>query len=155
MFTDAPQAEPSTLRKLAKYGAVSAIATPINIVILTVLADFFGWDPTLANIIAVSISAVPSYFLNRAWVWQVDGVISFRREVLPFWILAFFGLVLSTILVRFVTNHTDITGAAQAANVAGFAVLWIAKFFILDRWLFSGDDNGQDSGQDELETLTP
>lgn len=137
MITEAPPAESSTLMKLAKYGAVSAIATPINIVILTVLADFFGWDPVASNVVAVSLSAIPSYFLNRAWVWQVDGVISFRSEVLPFWVLAFLGLVVSTILVKIVTDHTDMTGAAQVANVAGFGVLWVAKFFILDRWLFA------------------
>jgi hypothetical protein len=51
--------------------------------------------------------------------------------------MTFLGLLLSTIAVIFLEHrYPDSKILANVGNVAGFGVLWLAKFFILDRILF-------------------
>lgn len=130
-------AETTTLQKLFRYGAVSLVATPIGLGLLTLFHNGFGWGASFSNFLAVSISSIPSYILNRQWVWQQDGVVSIRYEVVPFWLMAVLGLVVSTFLVLWVEGNFDFPLAAQLANLASFAMLWLVKFVILDRWLFT------------------
>jgi len=129
--------EPTMLQKLFKYGAVSLVVTPFSLVLLTIFFDVFGWSDWVSNLWAVSISSIPSYLLNRSWVWRKDGVISLRYEVIPFWCLAILGLTLSTLLVSWAGNRYDFVGAVQLANLSGFLLLWFVKFLVLDRLLFA------------------
>ena len=48
--------------------------------------------PTLANVLAVMLSAVPVFLLNKRWVWGQRGRPSLRREILPFWGFTLLGL---------------------------------------------------------------
>ncbi len=129
--------EPTMLQKLFKYGAVSLVVTPFSLILLTIFFNVFGWSELVSNLLAVSISSIPSYVLNRAWVWKKDGVISMRYEVVPFWLMAVLGLIVSTALVAWASERFDFVGAVQLANLSGFLLLWFAKFLVLDRILFA------------------
>jgi putative flippase GtrA len=93
----------------------------------------------VANIVAVTISTVPGYFLSKHWVWRHHGSSSVAREALPFWMLNLAGLVLSTIFAYFADRLFEQGWVVNVANIAGFGVLWVAKFFILDEYLFKAD----------------
>jgi putative flippase GtrA len=91
---------------------------------------------TISNILAVCISAVPAFYLSRAWVWGKKGKSHFKKEVLPFWIFVAVGLVFSTIVVRWTTDLAaeDLTGIQAAllpnvANMCAFGILWILRLF--------------------------
>jgi putative flippase GtrA len=88
----------------------------------------------------VTLACIPSYLLNRYWVWGKRGRNHFWREVFPFWAMAALGLVLSTIFVWFVDQRTDVTLFLMAANLSAFGLLYIAKFLVLDRVLFKVAD---------------
>ena len=67
-------------------------------------ADRCAWwcstsAPITSNLIAVTVGSVPNYLINRAWTFNKRGAHSFTREVLPFWLMALLGLVLSTFAV--------------------------------------------------------
>lgn len=119
-----------------KYSAVSVIGVTITQVLLVLYVGILDWHPVVANISAVSLTAVPVFFLNKRWVWSHDGRISFRREVLPFWMFTLAGLLLSTALVAFVHSLSDSQFLVMGANLAGFGVLWVAKFLFLDQVMF-------------------
>jgi putative flippase GtrA len=119
-----------------KYTMVSIIGVTITQVLLVLLHGMLDVDATLSNVIAVSLTTVPVFLLNKRWVWLADGKISFRREVLPFWIFTLAGLLLSTILVALAATYSDSTLLVMAANIAGFGVLWVAKFLFLDQVMF-------------------
>ena len=120
-----------------KFIAVSLIGTVISQSLIVLFKGRWDWNGGVANLVAVCISAVPSYYLNRAWVWGKRGSSSMAREVLPFWIMTLAGLALSTFFAYVADRIWDATIAVNIANLAGFGVLWVLKFLVLDRYVFS------------------
>ena len=78
---------------------VSVITTVISLVTIVIATAGFGIGAALANIIATTIATIPSYHLNRRWTWGRKDRSNPLREVLPFWVLSFAGLALSTLTV--------------------------------------------------------
>src|SRR3546814_12340489 len=103
---------------------------------LVVLVGILDLNPTWSNVAAVSITAIPVFFLNKRWVWLHDGKVSFRREIVPFWVFTLAGLLLSTVLVALANRVSDSTLLVMAANLGGFGVLWVSKFLFLDQIMF-------------------
>ena len=132
------------LRQWVRYGTVSVIATVTSMTVLGVLVTATTTPAWLANVAATAVGTVPSFELNRRWVWGRTGKRSLRGEVAPFWVLSFAGLLLSTLTVTLAAAWAASAGvdgavrtlAIEAASVAAFGSLWIAQFLILDRVLF-------------------
>jgi putative flippase GtrA len=132
------------IAKLLRYASVSAIATAVSLIILGVLVASGAAPPGWANVIATAAGTVPSFELNRRWVWGKRGRRSCGREIGPFCALSFLGLALSTIAVNAASNWATAAGlgvgartlVAEAANITTFGTLWVAQFVILDRVLF-------------------
>jgi len=119
-----------------RYSMVSVIGVTITQAELVLFVGLLDLHPTWSNVAAVSLCSIPVFVLNKRWVWSRDGRIDLRREILPFWVFTLAGLVLSTILVAVVQRWSDATIFVMAANVAGFGVLWVAKFLFLDQVMF-------------------
>jgi putative flippase GtrA len=131
----------STWRRLVRYGSVSAIATTTSLLILGLLV-LLGWPAVVANVVATAVGTVPSFELNRRWVWAQDGRRSLVRQALPFCLLSFAGLVLSSVAVHIAADATVgssrlvRTAAVESANVGTYGALWVIQFFLCDRILF-------------------
>lgn len=133
------------LVQLLRYGAVSIVATTTSLIVLGLLVSTRSLSPGWANLVATAVGTVPSFELNRRWVWHRTGGASTRREVVPFAAMSAAGLVLSTVAVTAAgawTSHAGLTGSArtvtiQAASIAAFGTLWLLQFAILDRVLFA------------------
>ena len=89
--------------------------------------------PTFANICGVAISAVPAYYMNRAWVWGKRGKSHWKKEVLPFWVFTAAGLVLSTLAIAYADEHTTNKLVILFVQLFAFGVLWVVRFFVLDK----------------------
>src|SRR4051812_30667409 len=83
-------------RKAIKYSMVSVVAVACSQTLLVFCSGVLGWAPVPSNVFAVTVSSIPSYLLNRRWVWGRRGSHDVLREVVPFWIFAFVGLGFST-----------------------------------------------------------
>lgn len=123
--------------RLVRYAMVSVIGVAVTQVVLLVLYGPLAVDATVANVSAVSVAAVPSFVLNRRWVWGRTHRVDHLRESLPFWAMAVAGLVLSTAAVSAAVRWRDVWWVVSAANLTGFGVVWLAKFAILERVLFA------------------
>lgn len=139
--------------QLVRYGAVSIIATLTSTTVLGALVATATLTPGWANIVATGVGTVPSFELNRRWVWGRTGRRSITAEVGPFCVLAFAGLGLSTATVsaagRWASSAGLPTGGRTAvvlaANVAAFGSLWVLQFVVLDRVLFARRGPGRGS----------
>jgi len=123
------------LTKIVRYAAVSVAIVPCGLLTLWLLlrADM---KPAVANIVSTSLWAIPNYLLNRYWVWNKRGANSVRREIAPFWAMALLGALLSTLLVAVADQFTDNNLVFLAANFFAFGVVWLLKFFVLEKFLF-------------------
>ena len=131
-----------TVIRLMRYAAVSVVSTTTSLVTLGVLVGMMGVAPTWANVIATAVGTVPSFELNRRWVWCREGRRSLVGQVLPFCALSFAGLVISTLAVGVVADHASgwahwtRTVAVLGANVAAYGTLWVVQYQLLNRYLF-------------------
>ena len=112
-----------------------------QVTLLLVFGVFHVMSEVPANLLANVLATVPSYALNRRWVWGKSGKSHFWREVAPFWILSFVGLAFSSLAVwlagDFARAHGLSHGATallvNLANLLSFAILWIVKFVIYNK----------------------
>ncbi len=119
-----------------RYSLVSVVAVAVSQLVLITCNGLLHWSAVPANVAAVSIGSIPSYTLNRRWVWGKRGANHLWREVVPFWALAFLGLAFSTLLVHVAVQWNDSTLVASAANLTAFGILWVVKYLLLDSLLF-------------------
>lgn len=129
-------------RRFLKYTAVSGISVVVSEAILLIALHFVS--PVWSNVIAVSVGTIPSYELNRTWVWGKSGKSHLWKEILPFWGMSLLGLAISTIAVyvvqrNFIGHDADTLGKKLlvfGTNLCAFGVLWIGKFLIINHVLF-------------------
>ncbi|MGI8810627.1 MAG: GtrA family protein [Acidimicrobiales bacterium] len=130
-------------KKMVRYSLVSVVSVIVSQIVLFAAQSF--WSARTSNIIAVCVSAVPSYYLNRAWAWGKTGKSHLMKEIVPFWSLALLGLVFSTWAADYAeSNAHQVTGSdlvarliVNGAALAAFGVLWVGKFFIFNKVLFA------------------
>jgi putative flippase GtrA len=140
--TAAPAVQPSSSGVVAyvlglirtkglRYVGVSVINVLVGGGLLVMLQHWMR--PTFANICGVAISAVPAYYMNRAWVWGKRGKSHWKKEVLPFWVFTGAGLVFSTLAISYADEHTQNKFVILFVQLFAFGVLWVIRFFVLDR----------------------
>ena len=134
-----------------RYSFVSVVSTVIS---LGGLYLFFRvlhvGSAAVSNLIATSIASIPAYYLNRTWSWGKTGRSHVFREVVPFWSITAFGVIASTLVVHFAANEAyhlhhshhgrEVTIIVELANLSTYAVLWIGKFLIFNRFLFKSTE---------------
>lgn len=131
--------------QFVRYGTVSLVATATSMTVLGALVATATLTPGWANIVATGVGTVPSFELNRRWVWGRTGRRSVAAEIGPFCVLSFAGLALSTVLVSAAGHWATAAGldalwrtaTVETANVAAFGSLWVLQFVVLDRVLFA------------------
>lgn len=135
-----------TGKKAVRYSAVSAISIVVSSVVLFVTYGILRIESaTECNVIATAVAAVPSYYLNRKWAWGRSGASHLWREVVPFWIVAFIGLLFSIWAVRLAVQfsrslhlaHLVTSVVVDVSAFGSYGVLWVAKFGLFNRWLFA------------------
>jgi putative flippase GtrA len=132
------------LAKLLRYSMVSALSTAWSMIVLGVLVGFVNVPAGWANVISTSCGILPSFELNRRFVWSKRGDRSLLSEVAPFCALTFAGLGLSTLAVHLVNtqlladgwSRVGRTAADELANVSSFGLVWVVQYVILDRIVF-------------------
>jgi len=138
-----------------RYSMVSVVGVVSTQTLLFVFLELLDLDPTVANVTAVSICSLPVFLLNKWWVWSHDGKVSFRREVLPFWVFTIAGLLLSTLMVTIVKGMSESTLLVMGANISGFGLLWVAKFLFLDKVMFGHSELDEVLSQEPAATAEP
>lgn len=124
-------------RKLIRFAAVSAFNVMLGQAVLYGAQVALHWRPVTANVVSVCIGAVPAYLLSRYWVWEKRGKSRVMAEIVPFWTLALIGFGASTLAVWYVdTQWAASAVVVNLANLTAFGLVWVTKFFVLERYLF-------------------
>jgi putative flippase GtrA len=130
-------------RKLVRYAMVSVVSTVVTFAFLGIV--FYGlrlWSEVPDNVMANVAGIFPSYYLNRSWTWGKSGPSHLWREVVPFWAMSFAGIVLA-IIAGGAAKHVSVdvlhlhrlgrTVVLYGANLFAFGLLWVLKFFLINK----------------------
>lgn len=128
----------------------SAVGVVVGQGLLLIFSGPLGWPGVASNLAAVAISSVPVYLIYRGWVWRKRGRNRVLAEVLPFWLMTLLGLVMSTAFVAIADRRSDSPFIYVLASSAGFGVVWVAKFFVLDRFIFLPVDEAPEPDEGAL-----
>ncbi len=122
--------------KVLRYCAVSVVNVVVGLTTLAVALELLLLSPLAANIVAWLVSTFPAYLMSRYWVWQQLGTNSLKSEITPFWIIALVGLVVSSLSVVALSTITNNTIVFLIGVIAAYGIVWVAKYLILDGWLW-------------------
>ncbi len=134
---DTPQA-----KQLFRYTMVSGISTVVSFGVLAIVFGALHLFGEIGSTVFANVTAtVPSYYLNRKWVWGKGGRSHVVKEIIPFWCMSALGIVVSiggAAVARHLgrvhhMTHLQLTVVVLAANVMSFGVFWILKYLVFNR----------------------
>ncbi|MFW3115424.1 hypothetical protein MHAE_16831 [Mycobacterium haemophilum DSM 44634] len=128
-------------RKKLRYAVVSVVFVPPGQILIQVFGLWFD-DYTAASLLSAGIVLVPNFFANKHFVWRVTSRKNVGSQVVVSWVAMMLGVAQATLLTHFVENvMADQTRLVRGpavflAQLVGYGIVWVGRFFILDRWLF-------------------
>lgn len=136
---------PRLFARLLRAGASSMVATGFSqVTLIGLLAS--GAGPTLASSVAFVAGAIPNYLVARRWAWGRKGKPHVKRELVPYLCVIGLGAVASvglTTVAGMITEPLKISGFTRivvldVAYLSSYALVFILKFTLLDRFVYSG-----------------
>lgn len=134
-------------KKLIRYTLSSVITTGVSLAVILITYGFQIVHGIIeATLIGNVVAIVPSYYLNRAWAWGKRGKSHFRREVVPYWVMAALGIAFSLLGATFTKHlvhthhwgHLTDTVLVGGVNMLSFAIFWVLKMLVFNR-IFHAD----------------
>lgn len=131
-------------QKTIRYAAVSVVAILVSQITLYICYGIFKTGETPAQLTSFVTSMIPSYYLNRMWVWGKGGKSHFLKEVVPFWVIGIVQLMISLAFVPWAQNFVDDATTSHSLRTTGFlvnnlliyGVMWVGKFMLFNKVLF-------------------
>ena len=132
--------------KIARYaiGSIIALGTSVAVFALLYVA---GVGTTLDSVAAFIAGAVPNWILNRKWAWKMDGRVEVAREVVGYTIVSLLALLAASagtgwtqswVKLHVAPHHGYRVILVTGAYVVIQALLFVVKFVVYDRWVFTG-----------------
>ena len=129
-------------KQLIRYTMVSVISTVVSFGVLALVFGVFHlWGEIESTVFANVVATVPSYFLNRMWVWGKGGRSHLMKEIVPFWVMSAIGIVVSiggAAVARHIgkthhLTHLQQTAVVLLANLISFGLFWVLKYMLYNR----------------------
>lgn len=134
---DTPQA-----KQLFRYSMVSVVSTAVSFGVLAIVFGALHLFGAIGSTVFANVTAtIPSYYLNRKWVWGKGGRSHLVKEIIPFWCMSSIGIVVSiggAAVARHIgtehhLSHLQQTALVLAANITSFGVFWFLKYLVFNR----------------------
>jgi putative flippase GtrA len=158
--------ESEQYRKMVRYAGVSVVFVPVGQILIQILGYLIGKGGgddtrsyTIASVLSAAILTLPNFFANKRYVWRDNSEDNLRTQVAVFWVAAMLGVAIATTFTYIVESAVDHrSGLVKAAAVffaqlAGFGVVWVGRFLVLDRWIFKVTHGGEEPTPEEVEEL--
>lgn len=166
-------------RKQLRYAGISIVFVPVGQILIQVMGRLFFLeqntasfirdhpghltDPnfTKASIASAAILTLPNFFANKYLVWRDTNKDNLRTQIVVFWVAAMLGVALATALTYWaesVVKHADVSSLVESiavffAQLVGFGIIWVARYLVLDKWLFKVTHHGEEPTDAEVAEL--
>ena len=133
------------MTRIARFAGVSVAATALAQAGLLLGYGLLRWPVPAAVLLSLAVSAGPAYLLSRRLVWSDRcRTVAAPSEASRFLTIAASGALLSMGIVwaavhvarTATSSHVTMSLVANASSIGATAVLWAARFIVLDRYLF-------------------
>ena len=131
--------------RLYRFAIVTVGNLVLSIGLLALFVGIFRWSATVSTLLGAGIALGPLYLVSRYWVWEVDRQRArFLRDGAVFVLLNLPGVGISTVAAsaaELVARHLGLSHGLSTILIlvtvlTSYGVLWILRFFILDRWIW-------------------
>jgi putative flippase GtrA len=127
--------------KVFRYATGSVIAAICSETVFVIMYGALDTSTTWATIVGWIAGALPNYWLNRSWTWNVRGRPHVVRELLPYILIIVTTLVTAIVTTDLVDSWLNGRGLSHgvetvlvAATFLGvYGVMFLLRFFLLDR----------------------
>jgi putative flippase GtrA len=141
-------AEHPRLTRFIRYSAASVVATGVSFVTLAIAVSGLGAGAVPSAIAAFCTGALVAFAINRYWSWGTARSHGAGRDFIRYWVVALLTAAIATTcthLAAVYAGHAGLTGIAQLVVIEGayfgsYAVTFVAKFVLLDRFVFTSRD---------------
>jgi len=133
------------IAELTKFGLIGTFGLIIDLGGAALLHGKAGFGPLIAKAISASVAAVVSYTGHRLWTFRHRASQGLLRGGLIFFGLNLIGLVISLLVIGFVTGvlHLESLAAYNAAQVVGVLLGMGFRYWSYRRWVFLAFAPGQ------------
>jgi putative flippase GtrA len=133
-----------TGQKVFRYSIISVGSFLMTLLIIALAHGALRWSAFTSNILAWVLVTAPAYQITRRWAWSKAGKGHVWRELVPFWVIAAIGLLVSTwwaVLAESLAHHQHWSHSVQTAVIevavmTAYGVIWIARFVIMNKYIF-------------------
>lgn len=120
------------LQQVAKFGVVGVLNTAIDLGVLNLLV-YFGIGVLFANTISTGLAITNSFLWNKYWTFR-DKDTAWHRQIIPFFISAIVGLLLSNLLVYIF--HIRMGWDLNLVKIGSFVIIFWWNFYIPKLFIF-------------------
>ncbi len=132
-------------RRIGRFAVSSAVAATTSAIVFPILY-VLGVSTTACSIAAFVAGAIPNWTMNRRWTWKVEGRVAFGREIVAYVVISATTLVALSAATSWTHDRVQGIPAGHGIRVllvtasyfAVLAILYGARFFLYERWIFSG-----------------
>ena len=149
---------------LARYAVGSLTASVVSFIVLTSLSWRHTVPPAVGTVIAFVAGALVNFAVFRFWAWRhtlVREAGALGRDFLKFSAVALAAFFIALGATTFAGSYADRAGFSSAqrtllidaAYFGSFAVMFVLKFVILNRFVFA-ERHSPDTSRDQVENTT-
>jgi putative flippase GtrA len=130
--------------KLLRFMIASGLATLTSAVVFPLVYRGADAGPRVATFAAFAAGAAVSFVVNRTWTWNRRQRAGLGRDMVTFLVVAGSVAVLAAIVTSITEFYANRMGAGadqrtilvEIAYLGTYAVMFVLKFLLLDRWVF-------------------
>lgn len=133
------------MRKIGLYALVSLVSAGLAQSGLALSFGLWRWPIIPSIFFSLAVSVAPAFVLSDLVIWRKIGNRGqIRQRALSFFIISAIGSGISLVVVWLAVritaqsnfDHAELTLIANFASVGTSAMIWIIRYFILDRVVF-------------------
>ena len=151
--------------RFLRYAVGSVAASLVSAVTLAAAYQGIGLDPRVSSVAAFSAGALVNFLIYRFWAWRgtaESGSAAVRRDFLKYAVVAIGTALVALGTTTIADNWARSAGLSaslrtlvvEGSYFGAFGVMFIAKFLILDRYVFRARAASARS-LDQVENTTP
>lgn len=137
------------IAELTKFGLIGTLGLIVDLGGASLLHGGLGLGPLTAKVISVSVATVMSYTGHRLWTFRHRAEQGIIRGGVIFFGLNLVGLLVSLLVIGFVTDVLGLGSliAYNIAQVVGVLLGMLFRYWSYRRWVFLAFEPGQEPGK--------